>query len=117
MFADHVCFYSNVFGYVKIKTIALRDVTIVNRAYTVQVFPNAVEIVHKGKCEFFTSFHLPGYGVQKNRRRVETREPVLAKSSPRTTRIKSERRAPTPERSNPISARADRRPRWRRCSA
>ena len=65
LFADHVCFYSNVFGYVKIKTIALRDVTIVNRAYTVQVFPNAVEIVHKGKCEFFTSFIFPDMAYKK----------------------------------------------------
>ena len=54
-----MCFYSNVFGYTKIKTIALKDVTIVKRAYTVQVVPNAVEIVHKGKTEFFTSFIFP----------------------------------------------------------
>ena len=59
LFTDHVCFYSNVFGYTKIKTIALKDVTIVKRAYTVQVVPNAVEIVHKGKTEFFTSFIFP----------------------------------------------------------
>jgi hypothetical protein len=34
-------------------------VTIVNRAYTAQVVFNAIEIVHKGKCEFFTSFIFP----------------------------------------------------------
>ena len=59
VFQNHVCFYSNVFGYTKIKTIALEDVTIVNRAYTAQVVFNAIEIVHKGKCEFFTSFIFP----------------------------------------------------------
>lgn len=59
VFQNHVCFYSNVFGYTKVKTIALRDVTIVNRAYTAQVVFNAIEIVHKGKCEFFTSFIFP----------------------------------------------------------
>ena len=30
VFQNHVCFYSNVFGYTKVKTIALKDVTIVN---------------------------------------------------------------------------------------
>jgi hypothetical protein len=59
VFQNHVCFYSNVFGYTKVKTIALEDVTIVNRAYTAQVVFNAIEIVHKGKCEFFTSFIFP----------------------------------------------------------
>ena len=59
VFQNHVCFYSNVFGYTKVKTIALKDVTIVNRAYTAQVVFNAIEIVHKGKCEFFTSFIFP----------------------------------------------------------
>ena len=59
VFENHVCFYSNVFGYTKVKTIALKDVTIVNRAYTAQVVFNAIEIVHKGKCEFFTSFIFP----------------------------------------------------------
>lgn len=59
VFQNHVCFYSNVFGYTKVKTIALQDVTIVNRAYTAQVVFNAIEIVHKGKCEFFTSFIFP----------------------------------------------------------
>jgi hypothetical protein len=36
VFTNYVCFYSNVFGYTKVKTIALKDVMIVNRAYTAQ---------------------------------------------------------------------------------
>ncbi len=58
-FRNYVCFYSNVFGYQKNKVIPLKDVTIVRRAYTVKVVPNAIEIVCNGKCEFFTSFIFP----------------------------------------------------------
>ena len=59
LFRNYVCFYSNVFGYQKNKVIPLKDVTIVRRAYTVKVVPNAIEIVCNGKCEFFTSFIFP----------------------------------------------------------
>ena len=59
LFRNYVCFYSNVFGYQKNKVIPLKDVTIVRRAYTVKVVPNAIEIVRNGKCEFFTSFIFP----------------------------------------------------------
>ena len=59
LFENYVCFYSNVFGYQKHKVIPLKNVTIVRRAKTVKVVPNAIEIVWNGKCEFFTSFLTP----------------------------------------------------------
>ena len=59
LFSNHVCFYSNVFGYQKNKVIALKNVTIINRAHTMNIVPNAIEIVCNGKCEFFTSFIFP----------------------------------------------------------
>jgi hypothetical protein len=59
LFSNYVCFYSNVFGYQKKKVIALKNVTIVNKANTLKVVPNAIEIVCNGKCEFFTSFIFP----------------------------------------------------------
>ena len=58
LFRNYVL-YSNVFGYQKNKVILLKDVTIVRRAYTVKVVPNAIEIVCNGKCEFFTPFIFP----------------------------------------------------------
>ena len=85
LFADHVCFYSNVFGYTKIKTIALKDVTIVKRAYTVQVVPNAVEIVHKGKTEFFTSFIFPDKAYKTIAEQWRRCSRYLKKISPRRT--------------------------------
>lgn len=55
VFAQHVCFHANIFGYEKLKTIPLRDVTSVRRAKNL-IFPNSIEIVVHGKREFFTSF-------------------------------------------------------------
>ena len=36
-----------------------KNVTIINRAHTMNIVPNAIEIVCNGKCEFFTSFIFP----------------------------------------------------------
>ena len=99
LFTDHVCFYSNVFGYTKIKTIALKDVTIVKRAYTAQVVFNAVEIVHKGKCEFFTSFIFPDKHVQNHHARSGAR----ARGTPRFCRPEDARGATTSTTSTPRS--------------
>jgi hypothetical protein len=59
VFENYVCFYSNVFGYTKIRTIPFRKITLINRAKTAMVFPNAIEITHDGKTDFFTSFIFP----------------------------------------------------------
>eukprot|EP00884_Botryococcus_braunii_P008439 jgi/Botrbrau1/17597/Bobra.0166s0036.1 len=55
VFEHYVCFYSNLFGYSKIKTIPLKDVTSVRKRKNYG-FPNTVEIIWRGKKEFFTSF-------------------------------------------------------------
>ncbi|DBA93644.1 TPA: hypothetical protein ACH3X3_013719 [Trebouxia sp. C0006] len=59
LFQHHVCFYSNLFGFIKSKIIPLQDVTSVKKRKNVG-FPNSIEIVwsNKGrdKQEFFTSF-------------------------------------------------------------
>ena len=55
VFEQHVCFHSNIFGYEKIKSIPLRDVTALRRAKNL-IFPNSIEVVAYGKREFFTSF-------------------------------------------------------------
>eukprot|EP00854_Cymbomonas_tetramitiformis_P005390 gene5390-6537_t len=59
LFDNYVCFYANVFGYIKRKVIPLKDVTGVRKAKTAIVVPNAVEITVFGKREFFTSFLSP----------------------------------------------------------
>ncbi|DBA65827.1 TPA: hypothetical protein ACH3X2_002859 [Trebouxia sp. C0005] len=59
LFQHHVCFYSNLFGFIKFKVIPLQDVMSVTKRKNVG-FPNSIEIVwsNKGrdKQEFFTSF-------------------------------------------------------------
>jgi len=55
VFSSYVCFYSNVFGYITKRSIALKEVTGVSKAKNVG-FPNSIRIVHKGKQMFFTSF-------------------------------------------------------------
>ncbi|QDZ19061.1 hypothetical protein HOP50_02g15700 [Chloropicon primus] len=55
VFSCYVCFYSNVFGYITKRSLALKDVTSISKAKNVG-FPNSIKIVHKGKQMFFTSF-------------------------------------------------------------
>ena len=55
VFSSYVCFYSNVFGYITKRSLALKEVTSVSKAKNVG-FPNSIKIVHKGKQMFFTSF-------------------------------------------------------------
>ena len=59
VFENYVCFYSNVFGYMKKRTIPFSRITLINRAKTAMVFPNAIEITYDGKTDFFTSFIFP----------------------------------------------------------
>lgn len=55
VFEHYVGFYANIFGAQKVKVLPLKDVTAVRKARTIGL-PNAIEITHKGKTEFFTSF-------------------------------------------------------------
>jgi len=57
LFEQHVCFYANVFGYVKKKVIPVKQITNVRKAKYAALFHNAVEISFEGGGrEFFTSF-------------------------------------------------------------
>ncbi|XP_073146203.1 protein VASCULAR ASSOCIATED DEATH 1, chloroplastic isoform X2 [Henckelia pumila] len=56
LFAHHICFYSNLFGFETKKIIPFLEVTSVRRANAVAVFPTAIEIIAGGKKYFFTSF-------------------------------------------------------------
>ena len=55
VFSSSVCFYSNVFGYITKRSLALKDVTSITKAKNVG-FPNSIKFVHLGKQTFFTSF-------------------------------------------------------------
>lgn len=59
VFENYVCFYSNVFGYTKTRTIPFSEITLINRAKTARVFHNAIEITYRGRTDFFTSFIFP----------------------------------------------------------
>lgn len=57
VFQRHVCFWANIFGSVVTETIDLRDVTIVRKAKTMNIVPNALEFrLIGGTTAFFTSF-------------------------------------------------------------
>lgn len=55
VFENYVCFYSNLFGWVKQKAIPLQEVSEVSKKRNYG-FPNSIQIAWKGKKEFFTSF-------------------------------------------------------------
>lgn len=55
VFENYVCFYSNLFGWVKQKAIPLMEVSEVSKKRNYG-FPNSIQIAWKGKKEFFTSF-------------------------------------------------------------
>ena len=54
IFEHHLCFYSNVFGWVKRKVIPLHQVKEITKKRNYG-FPNSIEVLWK-KREFFTSF-------------------------------------------------------------
>lgn len=56
LFAHHICFYSNIFGFETKKVIPFNEITSVKRAKTAGIFPNAIEIIAGGKKYFFASF-------------------------------------------------------------
>ncbi|KAL8140265.1 hypothetical protein V2J09_006286 [Rumex salicifolius] len=56
LFDRYICFYSNIFGFETKKIIAFNEVTLIRRAKTAGLFPNAIEIVASGKKHFFASF-------------------------------------------------------------
>lgn len=59
VFENHVCFYSNVFRSNTNVKIPFEKITLINRAKTALVFPNAIEITQNGRTYFFTSFVFP----------------------------------------------------------
>ena len=59
VFENYICFHSNVFGYIKTRCIPFDRVTLINKAKTALLIPNAIEITWDGKTDFFTSFVFP----------------------------------------------------------
>ncbi|CAD7702290.1 unnamed protein product [Ostreobium quekettii] len=55
VFENYVCFYSNLFGWVKKKVIPLAEVIEISKKRHYG-FPNSIRIVWNSKKEFFTSF-------------------------------------------------------------
>ncbi|KAK9827162.1 hypothetical protein WJX74_008866 [Apatococcus lobatus] len=55
VFDRHVCFHSNVFGYVRSTVMPLKDVSAVKKQKALGL-PNSLEITCDGKTSFFTSF-------------------------------------------------------------
>ncbi|MQL80529.1 hypothetical protein Taro_012964 [Colocasia esculenta] len=56
LFVHHICFYANIFGFETKKTIAIHEITMVRKAKTAGIFPNAIEIMVGEKKHFFGSF-------------------------------------------------------------
>lgn len=56
MFENYVCFYSNVFGYMKKRMILFSRIMLINRVKMVMVFLNVIEITYDGKMDFFILF-------------------------------------------------------------
>ncbi|XP_058221724.1 protein VASCULAR ASSOCIATED DEATH 1, chloroplastic isoform X3 [Rhododendron vialii] len=56
VFSQHICFYSNLFGFETKKIIPFNEVTAVRRAKAAGIFPTAIEIIAGGRKYFFTSF-------------------------------------------------------------
>lgn len=55
VFENYICFYSNLFGWVKKKVIPLCEVIEVSKKRNYG-FPNSIRVCWKGKREFFSSF-------------------------------------------------------------
>ncbi|KMZ63732.1 hypothetical protein ZOSMA_39G00030 [Zostera marina] len=56
LFAHHICFYSNIFGFETKKKISFTEITSVQKAKTAAIFPTAIEIFAGEKKHFFGSF-------------------------------------------------------------
>ncbi|KAK1304600.1 hypothetical protein QJS10_CPB11g00281 [Acorus calamus] len=56
LFMNHICFYSNIFGFETKKVIHFSEVTSVRKAKTAAIFPNAIEIMAGKKKIFLASF-------------------------------------------------------------
>ncbi|XP_031277527.1 protein VASCULAR ASSOCIATED DEATH 1, chloroplastic isoform X1 [Pistacia vera] len=56
LFDHYICFYSNIFGFETKKIVPFHEITIVRRAKTAGIFPNAIEIFAGGRKYFFASF-------------------------------------------------------------
>uniref|UniRef100_A0A061R0Z2 Gram domain-containing protein 1a-like n=1 Tax=Tetraselmis sp. GSL018 TaxID=582737 RepID=A0A061R0Z2_9CHLO len=56
LLSNFLCFYSNVFGFVKKLVIPLKDVDAIRKKKNVKVIPNSIEVVYRGEEYFFTSF-------------------------------------------------------------
>ncbi|XP_044503062.1 protein VASCULAR ASSOCIATED DEATH 1, chloroplastic-like isoform X2 [Mangifera indica] len=56
LFVHYICFYSNIFGFETKKVIPFHEITIVRRAKTAGIFPNAIEILAGERKYFFASF-------------------------------------------------------------
>ncbi|KAK1327048.1 hypothetical protein QJS10_CPA01g02797 [Acorus calamus] len=56
LFMNHICFYSNIFGFETKKVINFSEVTSVRKAKTAAIFPNAIEIMAGEKKIFLASF-------------------------------------------------------------
>ncbi|XP_063160795.1 protein Aster-C [Candoia aspera] len=51
-----VCFYSNIFRWETMISIALKDITFMTKEKTARLIPNAIQIATEGEKFFFTSF-------------------------------------------------------------
>ncbi|KAM6447452.1 protein Aster-C isoform 3-T3 [Liasis olivaceus] len=51
-----VCFYSNIFRWETVISIALKDITFMTKEKTARLIPNAIQIATEGEKFFFTSF-------------------------------------------------------------
>uniref|UniRef100_A0A7N0ZUW2 VASt domain-containing protein n=1 Tax=Kalanchoe fedtschenkoi TaxID=63787 RepID=A0A7N0ZUW2_KALFE len=56
VFRNYLCFYSNIFGFETKKIIQFSEITILRRAKTAGIFPNAIEIFTGERKHFFASF-------------------------------------------------------------
>uniref|UniRef100_A0A8C6VKF0 GRAM domain containing 1C n=1 Tax=Naja naja TaxID=35670 RepID=A0A8C6VKF0_NAJNA len=51
-----ICFYSNIFRWETMISIALKDITFMTKEKTARLIPNAIQIATEGEKFFFTSF-------------------------------------------------------------
>uniref|UniRef100_A0A2H6MWM1 VASt domain-containing protein n=1 Tax=Micrurus carvalhoi TaxID=3147026 RepID=A0A2H6MWM1_9SAUR len=52
-----ICFYSNIFRWETMISIALKDITFMTKEKTARLIPNAIQIATEGEKFFFTSFN------------------------------------------------------------
>ncbi|CAM8943134.1 unnamed protein product [Rhodiola kirilowii] len=56
VFRSYMCFYSNIFGFETKRIIPFSSITVLRRAKTAGIFPNAIEVIAEEKKHFFASF-------------------------------------------------------------